>query len=152
MTGLVYDGMPVYTRAEVIEYQRQMLVWGDVQIGADGRPVPREPREESEYWKYFTVGGRGNGKTARISAALDGSRAAIAWLDEHIAMLDVAFRDREQGVRDLVRRSSLVPETPAIPEIEEFTWACYAPTDMPAPGTPDWYARQATEFLAGWSR
>lgn len=59
MTGHIPTDRP-YTMEEALEYQRQMLVWGDVLVDADSRPLPRET---PVYWREIRIGGRGHGKS-----------------------------------------------------------------------------------------
>lgn len=128
-----YDGMPVYTAAEALEYQRQKLVWGGVLLDPAGRPVPRE---EPEYWRYLRVSGRGYGKSSYARK--------MAEIQERIQRII-------DKTEELHRLAATWPTTTVtvIPEIDEFRWACHPPTDMPAPGTPAWYTRQAVQFLGG---
>lgn len=126
---------------EYIEYTRQRLVYGDVNLDAEGHVLPRE---EPEHWRSIrntlVVGGRGHGKTSM--------QRYLEELHEQVQRVI----DKTDELHRMAAGWPTTPEAPEIPEIEEFRWGCYPPTDMPAVGTMLWYARQATQFLAGGLR
>ena len=115
---------------------RQQLIFGDIMLDERGSVVMDRPVPEP--WNYYYyIGGRGYGKNTMA--------AKLRELHEEIQRI----RDKTDELHRLAASWRMVPPARTVPEIEEFTWRCYAPTDMPAPGSPLWYARQATRFLAG---
>lgn len=129
MTGAVHP-------EDVVEAYRQRLLWGEVQFDTGGRVVRRE---EPEHWKSLRaahVSGRGWGKTARVQAAMDGTRAAIAWLDEHVAVLAAAWDEKDREVRELVRRSDLATPPVTVPEIGSVRWP-HTPATLPVFPEPE---------------
>lgn len=90
------------------------------------------------------VGGRGHGKVARMQAQLEGSRAAISWLDEYAAFIAELHRDPYKQVRDVVESARAVPKKQTAPAVETVRWACKSPTALVYPkGSMGWYAFMA---------
>jgi hypothetical protein len=118
-----------------VEHLRQVAVYGDVELGADGRPAPRE---EPEPWKHFLVGGRGYGK----SAALED------WLAEMRRKAEEQRR-KEAELARMVGSWRAAPPVRGL-KIAGVRWVCSKPTD-PAPlrGSGSWWDWQSVLWKNG---
>lgn len=152
---------------EIIERKRlhnirerffQQLAWGGVHTDGHGNAIPRELPEHWQSLREAAVNGGGVSYTrslnrpdvlrigghraGKVSAQIEGSRAVLYWLDEHVGFLAEEWRDPHQEVRDLVVRTPWA-EPSTVPEIGSVRWACKAPTaPVYAAGSNGWLVEQ----------
>jgi hypothetical protein len=118
---------------DALEYTRQMIVYGSVLLGEDGRVLQRE---EPEYWKAIRIGGRGSGKT---------------YMQRHLERLHMEVQ-RVLDKTDELHRMAAGWQTSAsrrtTPNIEPamVRWGCTSPTGA----SPD--ADELTEYLMSMTR
>lgn len=134
------------TTVEYIEYTRQMLMFGDVQLDADGHVVM--DREDPDVWKHFVhVGGRGHGKTSM--------QHHLASLHEEVQRLI----DKTDQLHRLAAGWRTAPQGREAQGIAGVRWACTKPTTPAyAPGSYGWFVQNygvqinhpRTELRTSW--
>ena len=118
----------------------QQMVWGDVRTDGHGNVIPRELPEHWQHLKAAAVSGGGveytrrlnrpatvrvGGRAAgKVSGQIEGTRTAVAWLDEIARTLGKQLnRDPHLQVREVVTRYELTPALRTVPDVGPVRWA-----------------------------